>query len=46
VALEDAFSSSDLDIKVDVVDWGRIQTNFCNVIEKDSLVIQESKKAH
>ena len=45
-ALEDAFSSSDLDIKVDVVDWARIQTSFKNNIEKDSLVIQESKKAH
>ena len=45
-ALEDAFSSSDLDIKVDVVDWGRIQTSFQSIIEKDSLVIQESKSAH
>ena len=45
-ALEDAFSSSDLDIKVDVVDWERIQTSFRNIIEKDSLVIQESEKTH
>jgi predicted nucleotidyltransferase len=45
-ALEEAFSSSDLDIKVDVVDWGRIQTSFQNIIEKDALVIQESKMAH
>jgi uncharacterized protein len=45
-ALEEAFSSSDLDIKVDVVDWGRIQTSFQNIIEKDSLVIQESKIVH
>ena len=39
--LENAFSSSDLNIKVDLVDWRRTQTNFRNIIEKDSLIIQE-----
>jgi predicted nucleotidyltransferase len=45
-ALEDAFSSSALDIKVDVVDWGRTQASFQEIIEKESLVIQESKNIH
>jgi predicted nucleotidyltransferase len=44
--LEEAFSSSDLAIRVDVVDWARIQPSFRNIIEKDSLVIQESKSVH
>lgn len=45
-ALEDALSSSDLKIKVDVVDWQRIDKTFQNIIEKNTLVIQESQKTH
>jgi predicted nucleotidyltransferase len=45
-ALEEAFSSSDLDMKVDVVDWGRIQTSFQEIIKRDSLIIQESSLQH
>ena len=43
-ALEEAFSESNLPFKVDVVDWAATGEGFRNVIEKQSVVIQNNWK--
>jgi predicted nucleotidyltransferase len=42
--LEDAFSISNLPIKVDIVDWAGTENNFRCIIQKNSIVIQDPEK--
>ncbi len=40
-SLEEAFSESDLPMKIDVVDWATISEEFRKIIEKDAVEIQK-----
>jgi len=42
-SLKDAFSSSDIPIIVDVIDWHAISDDFRAIIEKNYEIIQERK---
>ncbi len=42
-ALEEAFSESDLPIKVDVMDWASAKPSFQKIIQQDAVPIQTSK---
>lgn len=46
VALEEAFSESDLPIRVDLVDWATTSGEFRNVIQATHEVIQEGAGSH
>lgn len=39
--VKEAFSESDLPIKVDIVDWASTKENFRRILEKTYIVIQE-----
>lgn len=39
--LRDAFSESDLPIRIDIVDWARIPANFRSEVERAHVVVQE-----
>ena len=39
-SITDAFATSDLPIRVDVVDWASTSEAFRNIIERDSVVVQ------
>lgn len=39
-ALSEAFSESDLPMRVDIVDWATLSPEFCVIIEKDAVNIQ------
>lgn len=41
-AIADAFATSDLPIRVDVVDWASISVAFRKIIERDRVVLQKA----
>lgn len=42
--LKEAFSESNLSIKVDVVDWARTDEDFKKLIQSDHVVLQEGQR--
>ncbi|KTC66283.1 Predicted nucleotidyltransferases (plasmid) [Legionella adelaidensis] len=38
--LKDAFSASELPIRVDILDWSRINEDFQKIIQKDFIVLK------
>lgn len=43
-ALKEAFSESNLPIRVDVMDWARIPASFHSEIERGHVVVQEGRE--